>query len=146
MTKNLEAPWQKLLREHPDLALLPDPGPPPLTLQEQADKARREGGFTPYIEHVVEIHKGLDEPDRTILDLFLQGLTHEQIAHRINRSRSCVTERLGKIKALVNGPIHEADREYFLAVLQMGCCMEKRALHAAKLSIFDWLEMQASAV
>jgi hypothetical protein len=132
--KETEPAWQKLL------------GPPPLTPQEQADKARRDRGFQPYIERVVEIYKCLDEPDRTILDLFLQSLTHRQIGDRINRSHACVTERLGKINALVNSQVHEADRAYFLAALQMACCMQKRALRAAKLSIFDWLQMPPSEV
>jgi DNA-directed RNA polymerase specialized sigma24 family protein len=94
-TPNLEPAYQKLLREHPDLAQLPEPDRP------SPDYAK----FKAFLEWAAEIRESLDEPDRTILGYFLQGLTYREIRDRTNRSRGCVTGRLRKIKARFGGQL-----------------------------------------
>jgi hypothetical protein len=107
---DLEAAWEKVLREHPDLK---PPGPSQPVNPELAAR---------WIEKVAEIRKRLDEDelDRTILSLFLAGWTHQNIAREINRSRGCVTKRIGKINRLIGYPVSKADREDFIAVLRIG--------------------------
>lgn len=103
----LEAAWQSLLRSHPELAQLPEPDRP------SPDYAK----FKAFLEWAAETREHLDEPDRTMFDLSLQGLTHQQIGDKVYRSRGCVTGRLRKIMA--KSQIPAADFRYFAAILQV---------------------------
>ena len=96
--RDLEPAWQKLLEP------------------KQPDHSEFESEFKAFVEWAAETRERLDEPDRTILDLFLQGLTRQQIGDRINRSRGCITGRLRKI--IAKGQIRADDFRYFAAILQ----------------------------
>ena len=95
-SSELEKAWRKLLEEHPELANLPEHAESP-KLQEVYQVPE---SWLADIRLAEELRGSLPEPDRTIFDLYLKGQTHQQIGHKINRSRQCVTKHLGKIAKL----------------------------------------------
>ena len=128
---NLEAAWATLLQRHPELGNLPDQSDRKPPNEESLDQLLEQGQpdppppssdeFKAFVEWVAETRGRLDEPDRTIFNLLLQGLTHQQIGDKINRTRVCVTGRFRKIMALANGQFRAADFRVFADLLQLGC-------------------------
>lgn len=102
MNKDLESAWQALLRDHPDLARLPDPDRKPPN-EESLDELLEQGQqFEPVDWRELQARgellsaavKYLEEPDATILTLWVNGCNLYQIGAVVNRDYTTVSRRL----------------------------------------------------
>ena len=115
MNKNLDSTWAELVRQHPDLAQLPDPDRRPpnecsldalIERGEQFEPPDWAGMQSQLLDNLVRREarellrawaEKLEEPDKTIWILHDCGQTQEQIGKVINRTKMAVCLRLAKL-------------------------------------------------
>ena len=100
--QTLDEAWAELTRLHPELAALPDPDRRPPN-EESLDELLEQGQqFTPVDWHELQARgelltaavKYLEEPDATILTLWVNGCTLYEIGKVVNRDYTTVSRRL----------------------------------------------------
>jgi hypothetical protein len=113
VTKNLESAWQALLREHPDLANLPDPDRRPPN-EESLDALAEQGcqfdanevDFWAHAEANPNLDKwidNLDEPDKTIFVLYRRDFSFQTISDMLKwqgvwRSKQGIHSKIQTLK------------------------------------------------